>query len=164
MEPIKPCNTYRARNSGRMLLTMPDGKSVFKFYFVDIVERREPERFEWSLCGRTQDAFLKVLAASGIEGIGFVVAFPHITKVFRYGPGMETVMNVRAFKTDGLEPISLDRGEGYVEFACLAEALIAADEYRIWAEATSVEDYLKEWSTHDDGPIADNAKLKRYWG
>ncbi len=164
MEPIKPCNTYRARTSGNRLLAMPDGKSVFKVYFVDIVERKEPERFEWSLCGRTQDECLAVLEASGIEGIGFVVAFPHITKVFRYGPGMETVINVRAFNTDGLEPLSLDRGEGFMEFACLAEAIIAADEYLFWARATSVEDYLKEWSSHDDGPIADNSKLKRYWG
>lgn len=164
MEPIKPCNTYRARCAGKQRRDMPDGKSALKFYFIDIVERQQPERFEWGLCGRSQDDCLQALAEAGIEGVGFVIAFPHITKIYRYGPGMETVMNVRAFKTEGLEPLSLDRDEGFVEFACYAEALIAADEYRFWAEATSVEDYLNRWSDFDDGPIVDNGKLKRYWG
>jgi len=163
MESIKPCNTYRARAAGKKTLKLPDGQSTFKVYFVDIVERRDPERFEWKLCGRSQEGFVDLLRKSGIEGVGFVIAFPHITKVFRYGPAMETVMNVSAFKTDGLVPLSLDRGEGYVEVACLAEAVIAADEYRFWAAAGSVEEYLTQWSDFDDGPVVDHAKLRRYW-
>jgi len=64
-----------------------------------------------------------------VEGIGFVTAFPHITKVFRFGPEAETAMNVCAWDTRSMAPIGLGRSQGYVEFACLAEAAIAADEY-----------------------------------
>lgn len=164
MEPIKPCNTYHARSAGTHLLRMQDGKSAFKVYFVDIVGRKQPERFVWRLCGRKQKDFLDTLSQQGIEGVGFIIAFPHITKVFRYGPNPEIVLNVRAYKTETLEPLSLERSEGYMEFACLAEALIGADEYRFWAEATSVEDYFKKWSAFADGPIVDHEKLRRYWG
>jgi hypothetical protein len=146
------------------MLRMPDGKSVFKVYFVDIIGRKQPERYEWKLCGRSQEDFLARLKALRIEGVGFVIAFPHITKVYRYGPNPEIVINVRAFKTDGLEPLSLERSEGYMEFACLAEAVIAADEYRSWANARSVEEYLKSWSSFEDGPIVEHGKLGRYWG
>ena len=163
MEPIKPSNTYHGKNAGTEMLRMPDGKSAFKVYFVDIVGRKQPERFVWSLSGRSQKDFLAGLTRLGIEGVGFVIAFPHITKVYRYGPNPEIVLNVRAYKTDGLTPLSLERGEGYVEFACLAEAVIGADEYRFWAEARSVEDYLKQWSGFADGPIVDHVKLRRYW-
>jgi len=164
MEPIKPCNTYHGKSAGTEMLKMPDGKSAFKVYFVDIVGRKQPERFVWSLCGRSTKDFLAGLTRLGIEGVGFVIAFPHITKVYRYGPNPEIVLNVRAYKTDGLAPLSLERGEGYVEFACLAEAVIGADEYRFWAEARSVEDYLKQWSGFADGPIVDHEKLRQYWG
>ena len=143
---------------------MPDGKSVFKVYFVDIVGRKQPERFEWRLCWRSQKDFLEALAKKGIEGVGFVIAFPHITKVFRYGPNPEIVLNVRALKTETLDPLSLERSEGYMEFACLAEAVIGADEYRFWAETRKVEDYLKMWSAFADGPILDHEKLRCYWG
>ena len=164
MEPIKPCNTYHGKSAGTEMVRMPDGKSAFKVYFVDIVGRKQPERFEWMLSGRSPKDFLAGLAKRGIEGIGFVIAFPHITKVYRYGPNPEIVMNVKAYKTDGLEPLSLERGEGYVEFACLAEAVIGADEYEFWAKAKSVEEYLKQWSDFADGPIVDHEKLRRYWG
>ena len=164
MEPIRPCNTYHGKSAGREMVRMPDGKSAFKVYFVDIVGRKQPERFVWDLCGRSQKDFLAGLARLGIEGVGFVIAFPHITKVYRYGPNPEIVLNVKAYKTDGLTPLSLERGEGYVEFACLAEAVIGADEYEFWAKAKSVEEYLKQWSPFADGPIVDHEKLRRYWG
>jgi hypothetical protein len=163
MEPVKPCNPYHGRASGTKMLKMPDGKSVFKVYFIDIVGRKQPERFEWKLCGRRQENFLTALTGAGIEGVGFVISFPHITKVFRYGPSGEIVLNVRAFKTDGVQPLSLDRGEGYMEFACLAEAVIAADEYVFWAKARSVDEYLQQWSTSADFPIVDHGKLGRHW-
>ena len=50
-----------------------------------------------------------------------------------------------------------------MEFACLAEALIAADEYGFWAEAATVEDYLVRWSAFKEGPIVRHDKLLRYW-
>ena len=163
MEPIKPCNTYHGKNAGTEMLRMPDGKSAFKVYFVDIVGRKQPERFVWSLSGRSQKDFLAGLTRLGIEGVGFVIAFPHITKVFRFAPSAETIMHVRAFWTPSFEEVDLRREEGYLEFACYAEAVIAAEEYRLWAEADSVEAYLTRWADWSDATVTDHAKLARHF-
>ena len=96
--------------------------------------------------------------------MGFVVAFPHIAKVFRFDPAGETVLTVRAFRPADFRPIDLNRPEGFVEFACLAEALIAADEYRLWARSPEVERYLGAWSRFRRGAIRDHGKLRRHWG
>lgn len=164
MFAVKPCNTYHAVLSGTDMLRLPNGKSVFKVYFVDIVGRKDPARTVWDQCGFSRQDFLASLAKQqGIEGVGFIVAFPHITKVFRFGPEMETVLNVRGWNTKDMSPLNLSRTEGYVEFACLAEAAIAAEEYAFWAEADSVEDYLTHWSAFKDGPVARHDKLLAYW-
>ncbi|MDH7569238.1 MAG: hypothetical protein QHJ73_06595, partial [Armatimonadota bacterium] len=161
MQPIKPCNHYTGRPAGTEMVRLQDGRSVFKLYFVDIPGRATPERFEWDRCGRPRAAVAAGLAGAGVEGVGFVTAFPHITKVFRFGPNPETVLHVRAYRTEDLEPLSLEREEGYVEFACLAEALIAAAEFRFWAEASTVEEYLQRWCEWPESPIANHAKLRR---
>jgi len=98
-----------------------------------------------------------------LEGVGFVTAFPHIAKVFRFSPQAETVLDVRAVNPADLSPVNLDRGEGFVEFACLAEVLIAADEYRLRAEAHTVQEYLAGHSGFSEARVADNRKLQRYW-
>ncbi len=162
MEPIKPCNTYAARPAG--VATYENGQHVFKVYYVDIYGRAEAERYEWDLCGRPRDWVLGKLAEAGIEGIGFVVSFRHITKVFRFAPSAETVMHVRGFWTEDFSEVDLEREEDYTEFACYAEAVIAADEYRFWAEAESVPAYLQRRSDWTDAPVADNAKLACYFG
>ncbi len=158
---VKPCNTYAARPAGQRF--WQHGPSAFKIYYVDIYGREHPERFEWAPCGLDQAVVPAALATLGVEGVGFVIAFPHIVKVFRWSPQAEILLLVKAFKPADLSPILLDRDEGYVEFACLAEALIAADEYRLWAAATSVAGYLAQWSSWADTPIVDHAKLRRYW-
>jgi len=142
-----------------------DGRSAFKVYFIDIIGRKDPSRTVWAQSGIDRADFLARLArADGVEGVGFVTAFPHITKVFRFGPNPEIVLNVRAWRTEDFSPLSLERGEEYVEFACLAEAIIAADEFRFWAEAPSVEAYLARWCDWAEAPILDHAKLRRYFG
>lgn len=161
MEPIKPANTYAARPAGQAFYRR--GRHAFKIYYVDIIGRQQPERYEWELCGRHRDDVLAALAQANIEGIGFVVSFPHITKVFRFAPSTETIMHVRAFNTADFTEISLQREEGYLEFACYAEAVIAADEYRFWATAPHVEQYLQAWSAWQEADIADNAKLARHF-
>jgi hypothetical protein len=55
------------------------------------------------------------------------------------------------------------RADGYHEFSCYAEAAIAADEYRAWARAATVEEYLAFRSTATDFPVASHAKLAAYW-
>jgi len=162
MEPIKPCNSYAARPAGTA--TYQHGQHVFKVYYVDIYGRAEPERYEWDLCGRPREAVLDGLAEAGIEGIGFVVSFPHITKVFRFGPSAETVMHVKGYRTEDFSELDLQREDGYLEFACYAEALIAADEYHFWAQAQSVEEYLEQRSDWADAPVMDNSKLAAYFG
>jgi hypothetical protein len=165
MQPIGPCDTYHAVLSGRELCRPTGGKSVFKVYFIDVIGRKEPARTVWALSGMCAKDFPTQLAqAEGVEGVGFVTAFPHVTKVFRFGPEKETVMNVRAWNTRDMTPISLARSQDYVEFACLAEAAIAADEYNAWARARTVEEYLQQWSSFADGVVTRHDKLQVYWG
>lgn len=164
METIKPGRTYHAKIVGRELLRGKDGKTALKVYYVDIVGRPEPKRTVWAECGMSPEAFMEALLdAEGVEGIGFITAFPHITKVFRFGPESEVCANVRAWDTKSMAEIDLTRSQGYVEFACLAEAAVAADEFGFWAECRTVDEYLDRWSDYVDGPIACHNKLLSYW-
>jgi hypothetical protein len=160
---VTPCRPYYARIVDRSLAVMATGKSRFKVYFVSIVGRDQPERYEWAHCGLEPAEFVRRFSAGSEEGVGFVTAFPHITKVFRFAPEAETLLNVRAFNTRDLTPIDLGRPAGYVEFACYAEAALAADEYHAWARARSVAEYLDVWSAQQEAPIADNAKMRTWW-
>jgi hypothetical protein len=160
---IATCRSYHAQIVGQSLLRMPDGKSVFKVYYTSVIGRDEPERYEWQHCPHTREHFEKTFLAGGHEGIGFVIAFPHVTKIFRFAPAMETILDVREFHTDGMRHIECSRADGYHEFACYAEAAIAADEYRAWARATTVEEYLAFRSAAADFPVARNTKLATYW-
>ena len=164
MLPLKPANPYHAVIGSRDLVRGADGKTAFKVYFVDIIGRADPTRTEWDKCGLRKDAFLAALAKTdGIEGVGFITAFPHITKAFRCGPESEIVMNVRAWNTRDMSRLDLARSDGYVEFACLAEAMIGADEFQFWAQADSVAAYLAQWSSYTGGPVARRDKLMQYW-
>lgn len=164
MEPIKPCETYRAVLSSRDIYRGSDGKTVFKVYFVDIVGRSDPARTVWAECGREKRDFVASLAeAEGVEGIGFITAFPHISKAFRFSPGAETVLDVRAWNTADMSVHDLRRGEGYVQFACLAEAVVANDEFAFWAEAETVEEYLRKWSDFEECVVGRHDKLLGYW-
>jgi len=160
---ISGCRTYHSQTEGRALLRMADGLSVFKVYYLSLIGRTERARYEWGQSTFGTTDFEALFQRGTFEGVGFVTAFPHITKVFRYAPTMETVLHVTAFNTRDLSPLNLGREEGYMEFACLAEAVIAADEYRAWANALTVGDYLRSHSPFKDGPIIDPAKLFRYW-
>ena len=53
--------------------------------------------------------------------------------------------------------------DGFHEFACFAEAIIAAEEYKAWARAESVEEYLKFRCSSEIFPVHANRKLKDYW-
>ena len=159
---VEKCGTYHAKIEECELVMMPDGKSAFKVYFVSIVGRENPARTEWPLCGIDKREFIERFRQSGEEGVGFLTAFPHITKVFRYSPKSEILQHVRAFDTKSGAPISLVRGD-FMEFACLAEALVAAEEYAAWAAAKSVEEYLEFRSSVKDAPVVDNAKMRRYF-
>ena len=161
---VAECRSYRSRTVGYEVVTMPDGLSTFKVYFVSIVGRDEPARYEWEHSELSQEGFLERFAQSGVEGVGFVTAFPHITKLFRFAPAMETVVHVRAFNTVDMTSLGLDRGQGFVEFACYAEAAIGADEYHAWAAAKSVEEYMASRSSFDDGPVVSSGKLGEYAG
>ena len=125
--------------------------------------RRQPERYEWDRCGRERDSVLAGLKRAGVEGIGFVCAFPHIAKAFRFGPESETVLHVRAFRPADFTELDLGRSDGYVEYACLAESVIADAEYRAWAAARSVEEYLAGWVDWQPVAVADEGKLGRHY-
>ncbi|MBT7164318.1 MAG: hypothetical protein HN904_16170 [Victivallales bacterium] len=159
---ITPCNPYDARIGERELVRMPDGVSAFKVYFVSIVGRPHPERYEWDACPLTPGDFVDEFRQGNWEGVGFVTAFPHITKVFRFAPNSEILLHVAAYSTQTGDRIDLSRQEGYVEFACYAEALLAADEYRYWAEADEVEPYLQQFSSADQSTVRSHTKLAAY--
>jgi hypothetical protein len=161
---VTPCRSYHSNTAAHTLLAMPDGKSVFKIYYVSIVGRDDPTKYEWGRCAVTRPAFEALVQRSGWEGVGFITAFPHITKVFRFAPAMETVLHVRAFNTADLSPLGLDREDGFLEFACYAEAAIAADEYHAWAQAATVAAYLHYRSPFVDGPVKSHRKLAEYAG
>ncbi len=160
---VEQCKPYHAQSAGTATLRMEDGKSIFKLYYLDITGREDRARYEWKQSSLDKAAFEADLHGSTLEGVGFVTAFPHITKVFRFAPDAETVMHVRAFNTSDLSELDLERGSGWVEFACYAEALIGADEYRAWADAGTVEEYFERWSGFSDGPISSESKLRHYW-
>jgi hypothetical protein len=142
---------------------MPDGKSVFKVYYISVMGRDRPELYEWKRCPRTSEDFERAFVAGGYEGIGFAIAFPHVTKIYRFSPEGETILDVRELNTDGMTDRDVSRSDAYHEFACYAEAAIAADEYRAWAAATTVEGYLSCHSEAADFPVLSNTKLATYW-
>ena len=85
--------------------------------------------------------------------------------IARYMPKAEIILTLKAFETQTGKPINLDRGEGFMEFACLAEAVIANDEYRAWGEAENVEQYLEARCScfGKELPIRVKNKMKNYW-
>lgn len=161
MQPIQPCPSYAARPAGRG--RYESGPHAYKVYFIDITGRDRPERYEWDRCGRERESVLAGLKRAGVEGIGFVCAFPHIAKAFRFGPESETTLHVRAFRPVDFAELDLGRSDGHVEYACLAESVIADAEYRLWAAAPSVEAYLAAWVDWDPVAVADPTKLRRYY-
>ena len=160
---IAKCRSYHAICTGTNLLRMPDGKSAFKIYYLSIVGRDKPELYQWDRCGLDKEDFENRFTSGEHAGIGFVTAFPHVTKVFRFAPHMETVLDVKAFDTSSMKPCDCARDEGYYEFACYAEALIAAEEYRAWATSSSVADYLTFLCRTRDFPVEMSSKLGVYW-
>ena len=160
---VEACLGYQAEVDDFRLVRKADGKSVFKIYYCSITGRPSPERYEWSRCKISKEQFAADFAASAYEGIGFVTAFPHIAKVFRFAPKAEILEHVCAFKPADGSVISLERDDGFYEFACLAEAVLANDEFKFWAEASSVQEYLEKRSFESCFKIGNHAKLKQYW-
>jgi len=160
---ISICKPYHAQAIGQNLLQMPDGRSVFKVYYLSIMGRDKPEQYEWEHSPWTQDNFEKAFLAGNYEGIGFVTAFPHVTKIFRFSPYNETILDVTEFSTKDMQLKDCSRPDKSHEFACYAEALIAADEYRTWARAKTVEEYLAFRCNTTDFPVVSNTKLATYW-
>ena len=160
---IATCRPYHAQTVHTSILRMPDGRSTFKVYYISLIGRDRRELYEWRHRCRTQEDFEKAFLLGAHEGIGFVIAFPHVTKIFRFSPSMETILDVREFHTEGMRPMDCSREDGYHEFACYAEAAIAADEYQAWARASTVDEYLTFRSSAADFPVANNKKLAEYW-
>ena len=160
---IAKCRPYHARTVRHSLLRMSDEKSVFKIYYISILGRDQPDQYEWEYCPHTQYSFEKVFLSGKHEGIGFVIAFLHITKVFRFSPYVETILDVSEFHTVDMHHMNCSRGDGSHEFACYAESIISADEYEAWANATTVEEYIAFRCNKTDFPIVSYTKLTTYW-
>ena len=142
MTQVLSCQPYHGSSVGQAVLNMPDGQSVFKLYLLSIIDRNAPVLYDWANSQFSISEFKVRFCERGYEGVGFVTAFPHITKIFRYAPEVETVVDVRELDTATLDELDCNRGDQYHEFACYAESLIVADEYRAWAQVGSVSAYL----------------------
>lgn len=132
-------------------------------YYVSIVGREKPEYYDWEFCNFSRKSFEKKFLNSDLSGIGYVISFPHITKVYRFSPFAETIVDVSEYKTMVMVPIDCSRGDGFHEFACFAEAAISGEEYRAWARSQTIEEYLDFRCDLEQFPIVTNTKLKGYW-
>lgn len=159
MTPARSDAPYAAVLDDFGLYLSKDATQAFKVYRLSINGRFTPERYEWARSVLTPEAFLPALREILPDGVGFVIAFPHVTKIFRFAAEAETLLEVTALDTLTLSPLDLTRSGGFSEFACYAEAIIAADEYDAWARATNVAEYLNVRSMRDTFVIADHAKL-----
>ncbi|MCJ7433361.1 MAG: hypothetical protein MUO77_07730 [Anaerolineales bacterium] len=72
-------------------------------------------------------------------------------------------MDVTEFSTKSMQLKDCSRPDKSHEFACYAETLIAADEYRAWAAGQTVEEYLSFRCNTVDFPVISNTKLASYW-
>ena len=160
---IAKCRTYHAQTDGRGVVRMPDGQSVFKLYYVSIIGRDQPELYDWQHSPHSHAEFERDFVRGGHEGIGFAIVFPHVTKIYRFSPVMETILDVREYDTYGMTPRDCARQDGFHEFACYAEAVIAADEYRAWAKAVTVNEYLVFRSDATEFQVVSDNKLATYW-
>ena len=124
---VKECDPYNASLIGQSTVTLSDGKSIFKIYFVSRLGRGKPELYEWEHSPLTRESFETTFLASGQEGVGFVIAFPHVTKVFRFSSEKETILDVREYITRDMKVRDCSQDDGFHEFACFAEAVIAAE-------------------------------------
>ena len=158
---VKPSQPYASQVCETRMLEMPDGKSVFKVYFIDIIGRDKPERYEWEASGLSIDDFLERVKGSGAEGVGFITAFPHITKIFVFSPGAETNLYTNAYKTPDLSPLDLTYS-GSTEVACAAEMSIGAAEFELWLAADSVQEYLAQFVDAGRTAFKNHAKLLAY--
>ena len=163
MTQVLSCQSYHGITAGQTVLNMPDGRSVFKLYLLSIVGRNEPVLYDWASARFSMAEFEARFCEGSYEGVGFVTAFPHITKIFRYAPEVETVIDVRELDTASLDELDCSRDDQYHEFACYAESLIVAEEYRAWARADSVDEYLQFRCSLADFPIGNHNKLSDYW-
>ena len=158
MVKVKKGNPYTSKVVGKTQIVLEGTKSAFKIYFIDIQGRDDRAKYEWEHCGRTQEQFLEQLRDLNPEGIGFVTAFPHITKVFQFGPTPETNLYTTAYQTESFEELPLDYNEA-TEVGCAAEILIAAEEFRFWLEAQTVEDYLTKTCDAGDAAFQNHHKM-----
>lgn len=159
---VSPSKSYHARTVGQSIVHIEDNQSIFKIYYISIIGRDDPTLYEWEHNSLSPHRFEAELIKSQTEGIGFIIAFPHIAKIFRFAPAMETVLHVLAFNPADMKLLDLSGENGFTEFACYAETIIAADEYRAWAKASTVEEYFSFQSAFADRPIKNHSKLAEY--
>ena len=163
MVKVKKGKPYTSKVCGATTVRFDDTQSAFKVYFVDIVGRDDPSRCEWAHCGQTHAQFIERLKELAPEGIGFVTAFPHITKIFQFGPSPETNLYTHAYKTSTFEELPLDYS-GATEVACAAEALILAEEFKSWLAAQTVDEYLGMATEAGDAAFANHEKMYQRFG
>ena len=72
------------------------------------------------------DFLARLAGTEGVEGVGFVTAFPHITKVFRYAPKAEILMLDKSnmYWTSGKDAIG---GEPFIAFRGIPVRMIDKD-------------------------------------
>jgi hypothetical protein len=160
MVTVKAGQDYHSRCTGTSRLELPDG-SRFKVYVMEITGRANPERYEWRFAGRTPEQASRQLGAAGVSGVGFVCLFPHIAKVFFFGESLETNLYAEAWRGDPWKRSALEDTRG-CEVACAGEMDVAAKEFLLWRDATSVEAYLERFVAPEECGFRAHRKLFQY--
>ena len=83
----------------------------FEVYCLSVIGKEQSHLFDWQSCDYTSDDF-ENRVHSGIQSVGFITAFWRITKVFRYSPQTEMVVDVGYPDTRSFKSVSSDRGGG----------------------------------------------------
>lgn len=152
--------SYTSHVNEKFLLTISK-TAVFKIYFVDILNREQKNKYVWEYAEITKKDLLNGIEKLHPQGIGFIIAFPHVFKIFRFGPSIETNLYSIAYNPKTMERLTLQE-EGWLELGCLAEIEISFDEFTFWATSPNVEDYLLNFSSKGNGSILDHSKLFNY--
>lgn len=151
---------YKSRVNMKILLKLSEN-SVFKVYFLDILNRDNREKYEWKYSINSPNKFLDKIKELNPVGIGFIIVFPHIFKIFRFGFETETNLYYKSFNTLTMEEINL-RKDSWIEMSCLGEIAIANEEFNFWAQKATVESYLELFSKSSEEEIKNHTKLNQY--
>ena len=123
-------------------LDMQNGRVVKGVHFVDIKDAGDPVQCARAYCDSGADELALLDITATVEGRATM---------------LDVVRRVAAVTT---VPFTVGGG---INDPKSAEAVLAAAEYRYWAEAETVAEYLTRTAALGETPLRVHNKLKTYW-